>query len=63
MRYLLHCRVLAKAVELEEAWFVPEAGTATLKDYRYKILINLDYSTKNPEGPRQMAMAENLAGL
>lgn len=34
VRYLLHCRVLAKAVELQEGWFVCEAGTVTLKDYR-----------------------------
>lgn len=32
VRYLLHCMFLAKAVELQGAWFVSEADTVTLKD-------------------------------
>lgn len=34
VRYLLHCRVLAKAVQWQGVWFVSEADTVTLKDYR-----------------------------
>lgn len=33
VRYLLHCRALAKAVELQ-GLFVSEADTGTLKGYR-----------------------------
>lgn len=34
MKYLLQCRVPAKAIELHGVWFVSEADTVTLKDHR-----------------------------
>lgn len=34
VRYLLYCRVLAKAVELQGVWLVSEADTGILKVYR-----------------------------
>lgn len=34
VRYLLHCRALAKAVELQGVGLVSEADTVTLKGYR-----------------------------
>lgn len=34
VRYLLHCRVLAKAVQLQGEWFVSEVDTVTLRAYR-----------------------------